>query len=59
MVSFIPLEGTIGFAVKVAAYVVLFNGLAVLVSFRTKEFRYLKNIVSEKVIKKFLKKAGR
>ena len=58
-VSFIPLEGTIGFAVKVAAYVVLFNGLAVLVSFRTKEFRYLKNIVSEKVIKKFLKKAGR
>ena len=57
-VSFIPLDGIVGFAVKVAVYVVAFNVLAVIVSFRTKEFRYLKNIVTEKFIKKLLKKAG-
>lgn len=57
--TLIPFEGIPGFVLRVAVYTVAFNSAAVLVSFKTKEFKYLKDTVTEKFLKKILKKAGR
>lgn len=57
--SLIPVEGIAGFIIRVAVYTVVFNLLAFLASFKTKEFGYIKNTVYEKFIKKFLKKSGK
>lgn len=59
LMSLIPIGGITGFALKVAVYSVSFNALALLASFKTKEFRYLKDMIVNKFLKKFLKKIGR
>ena len=59
LVSLITPEGFVGFALRVIVYAVSFNALAVLVSFKTKEFKYIKDIVTNKFLKKILKKVGR
>lgn len=56
VISLIPISGILGFALKLAIYCVLFNLLALAVSFKTKEFQYLKKAVFDKLIKKISKK---
>ncbi len=56
VISLITLTGIIGFIVKVAVYAVLFNSLAFAASFKTKEFKYLKDVVVNKFLKKIIKK---
>ena len=59
VMSFITIDGIAGFILRVAVYAVVFNALALLVSFKTKEFSYIKTTVYEKFIKKILIKLGR
>lgn len=56
LMSLIPVEGFLGFALRLMVYSVSFNVLAFLVSFKTKEFKYVKDIVVNKFLKKFIKK---
>ncbi len=59
VMSFITIDGIAGFILRVAVYTVMFNALALLVSFKTKEFSYIKTTVYEKFIKKILAKLGK
>lgn len=52
VISFVPLGGILGFGVKFVIYAVVFNALAFLASFKTKEFIYLKSAVIGKLVKK-------
>lgn len=52
VVSLIPFGGITGFAVKLIVYTVLYNAVAVAVSFKTYEFRYLKEALLGRIVKK-------
>ena len=54
VISLVPLGGVFGFAVKLAIYTIVYNAAAFAVSFRTYEFRYLKEALLGRVVKKFL-----
>lgn len=58
LVSLITGEGIIGFVLRIIVYSVSFNLLAVLASFKTKEFKYVKNIITDKFLKKIFRKAA-
>ncbi len=55
-IKLIPVDGIIGFAVKIIVFTIIFNALTLLVSFKTEEFKYIKNDVLGNVIKKVLHK---
>lgn len=57
--SLIPIGGVTGFALKVIVYSASFNVLAFLLAFKTREFKYVKDVVVNKFLKKILKKIGR
>lgn len=59
LMSLITLEGIFGFALRLVVYAVSFNALAFLAAFKTKEFKYVKNIIVNKFLKKILKKFGK
>ncbi len=55
IINYITLTGWIGFLASIVVFSIVFNGLFILLSFKFKEFDYIKN-VGMRYIKKFIKR---